>query len=699
VQSTTLFFVITELCAFKNISGFQVTAKCCNTAILLMYAHRMLQLDHDFALAIIMKLRSSLVNFGAFCKRNHQQLVAGLITFSVSLGTLTLRDNGAFKQVELWSYDTLMRSQLNEPSDRRIVIVEIAEADIQRFRWPFSDRLFAQLIKQISAAKPAAIGIDKYLDIPVMEGRDELVSAIKNAGNVVNAKFDQTVKGITKIIPAKDLDQISLHGYVNLQTDKGATVRRAAIVGESDSFAFAIANLYLQNVHNKPINFNPTAIQFTAGTQIIPRLTRNYGAYRKEDDSGYQMMIRYRGKPRSFQHIRASDVIDGRITAEQFRDRLVLIGVTAESLKDSYPTAVTVDEELMYGVEIHANIISQLISATLDDRQFIRVWSNDPENLWILVWAIIGGGIAAFIPNAFKNISLLAALSIGLTATSYFAFAQALWLPIFPTLLGLIAANVLVTAYQLAIQQSERKILMGLFSRHVSKELVDIIWTNREQFMEAGRITGQEVYVTVLFTDMRNFSTAAEAQAPGETLNWLNNYLGTIANEVLAHGGMVDKYIGDAVMAVFGVPIPHANEIERTRDAHSAVDAALAIADKLKEMNEIWVAQGLPPVTTGIGINSGTVIAGSLGSSERLEYSVLGDAVNIAARLESFNKEVDGGPHHILISEETHQRLNDNFQTEFVGKYALKGKKQETGIYRVLAHKRKPRTLFVYKNE
>ncbi len=630
-----------------------------------------------------MKLPAPLVNFGAFCKRNHQQLVAGLITFSVSLGVLVLRDNGTFKQIELWSYDSLMRSQLNEPSDQRIVIVEIAEADIQRFRWPFSDRLFAKLINQIASAKPAVIGIDKYLDLPVMDGRSELIEATKNAGNVVNAKFDE-VEGKGRIEPAKDLEQVSRYGYINFSSDTGAIVRRSAIVGDSGSFAFEITQLYLQKLHNKQLVFNPDAIKFTAGKQIIPRMTANYGAYRKEDDKGYQVMIRYRGKSRSFQHIRASDVIDGKFAPEQFRDRAVLIGVTAESLKDSFATPVTADEEVMYGVEIHANIVSQLISATLDDRKFIQVWSNDLEKLWIVVWAIIGGGLATFIPNAFKNVGLLATLAIGLTVGSYIAFAQALWLPIFPALLGLISTNVLVMSYQLAIQQSERKVLMGLFSRHVSKELVDIIWSNREKFMEEGRITGQEVYVTVLFTDMRNFSTAAEAQAPGETLNWLNNYLGTIANEVLAHGGMVDKYIGDAVMAVFGVPIPHANEVERTRDAQSAVDAALAIARKLAEMNDVWVAQGLPPVTTGIGINSGTVIAGSLGSAERLEYSVLGDAVNIAARLESFNKEVDGGPHHILISEETHQRLNNNFKTEFVGKYALKGKKQETGIYRVL---------------
>ena len=640
-----------------------------------------------------MKITSSLVNFGAFCKRNHQQLVAGLITFSLSLGIIGLRENYAFKQIELSNYDSMMRWQLNEPSDRRVVIVEISEADIQKFRWPFSDRLFAKLINQISVAKPAAIGIDKYLDMPVLEGRSELVAAIKNAGNVVNAKFIATVEGRSSVDPASDLEPISKYGYVNLPTDKGAVVRRASVVGDSGSFAFEIANLYLQKLFNKPIEFNPNTVQFTAGKQIIPRLTANYGAYRKEDDSGYQMMIRYRGKPRAFQHIRAADVIDGRVAADQFRDRVVLIGVTAESLKDSFAVPVTADGEVMYGVEIHANIVSQLISATLDDRRFIQVWSTDMENIWIVICTIIGGAIATFIPNAFKNVGLLTFLGASLIGASYFAFGQSLWIPLFPAILGLITANILVMAYQLAIQQSERKVLMGLFSRHVSKELVDIIWTNREQFMQEGRITGQEVYVTVLFTDMRNFSTAAEAQAPGETLNWLNNYLGAIANEVLAHGGMVDKYIGDAVMAVFGVPIPHSNETERTRDAQCAVDAALAIAHKLAAMNEVWVAEGLPPVTTGIGINSGIVIAGSLGSDERLEYSVLGDTVNIAARLESFNKEVDGGPHHILISEETYQRLDNNFETEFVGKYALKGKTQETGIYRVLDIQKKTNHL------
>ncbi len=403
-------------------------------------------------------------------------------------------------------------------------------------------------------------------------------------------------------------------------------------------------------------------------------------------------MLLYRGKPYSFQRVPAAAVLDGTVDPVVFQNRIVLIGVMTESVPDRLPTPYSESGEVMYGVEIHANIISQLVAGSLDQRSFIKVLSENHEVLWILAWTILGGLIAGTCQNAAKNMIILALLSGTLFTTGWGSFLIAWWLPILPALIGMITANVMVMAYKLAIQQSERKLLMGLFSRHVSKELVNIIWDNREQFLRDGRIAGQEVYVTVLFTDMRNFSTAAEAQRPGETLNWLNNYLGTIATEVLNHGGMVDKYIGDAVMAVFGVPIPHYSEAAFDKDAQDAVTAALAIARKLTEMNNLWVSQGLPEVVTGIGINSGIVIAGSLGSAERLEYSVLGDTVNIAARLESFNKEVDGGPHHILISEETLRRLDNKFKTEHVGSYALKGKVQETNIYRVVDEQTEPVT-------
>lgn len=656
--------------------------------------------------------------FSKWYKKYQQTTIAIGITTLVALGILGIRQLGGMVQIELLTYDLLLRLRPQEQTDDRVVIVEINESDIQRIgKWPWTDALFAQLIDRINSYKPAVIGVDKYLDLPVVErsrqelapqirsllqgkidnktltqildiipdrGREELVRATKRADNVVNVFFLPVQAGEQGVPTAKDLEPISTYGLANILTDNGAVVRRALIAGNYGSFALETANLYLTRVHQRQIEFNPDTQTFRAGNRTLPRLDSSSGGYHQEDASGYQTLINYRGRDNSFLRVSASDLIQGKtISPTALQGKIVLIGATAVSIKDSFPTPFSTGESVMYGVEIHANIISQLVSATLDDRPFIETWADHWEVLWILGWTAFGGIMAIIGKGLFWNLTLRLGGIFTLVGITYGAFWQALWIPLFPALAGLIIANFAVVTYRLAVQESERKLLMGLFSSHVSKELVEVIWASREQFLEHGRIVGQEVYVTVLFTDMRNFSTSAEAQQPGETLNWLNTYLSTIASAVIANGGMVDKYIGDAVMAVFGVPVPHLEESQRNRDAENAVKAAIAIAQSLEELNHQWYEQELPEVTTGIGINSGIVIAGSLGSADRLEYSVIGDAVNIAARLESFNKEVDGGDYHILISEETKARLPDKYKTEFVGSYALKGKTEVTSVYRV----------------
>jgi adenylate cyclase len=606
-----------------------------------------------------------------------------LIALAVSIGIGGLRTIGLLETLELKGLDYLISWRPAEKSDDRIVIVEISEQDIQRQgRWPWSDAVFADLIAKVSAAKPIVIGVDKYLDLPVGEGRAQLIRAIAKAGNVVNITF--LTNGSRGVELAADLAKVSDAGFANVLTDPGAVVRRALLALDEDSFALLLARTYLEKKAHKTVDFNPQTKEFSIAQQVIPRVRSRYGGYSNIDANGYQVLIDYRGKERTFTHISSVDLLNGKVDPSRLRDRIVLIGVTAVSLKDSYPTPFSTGEEVMYGVEIHANITSQIVSAALDRRPFIQVWSQEWEYLWIAAWSIIGGGLALLVRRVTLKPLALAALVLLLAGIVYWAFLLAWWIPFFPALFGLTASNILAIVYQLGKERSDRNLLMGIFSRHVSKDLVNMIWERRAEFLDSGRIMGQEVYVTVIFTDMRNFSTCAEAQSPSQVLDWLNEYLGAIASEVLKNGGLVDKYIGDAVMAVFGVPIPRSSEVERSRDAQNAVETAIAVAEKLIEMSKLWQARGLPEVSTGIGINSGMAIAGSLGSSDRLEYSVLGDTVNIAARLESLNKEVDGGAHHILISQDTHDRLEGRFRTEFVGMHALKGRKAETAIYRVL---------------
>jgi class 3 adenylate cyclase len=212
-------------------------------------------------------------------------------------------------------------------------------------------------------------------------------------------------------------------------------------------------------------------------------------------------------------------------------------------------------------------------------------------------------------------------------------------------------------------EQKEKQQLMTLFANHVSQETASLIWQKRDEILQNGQLEAQEMVATVLFSDIRSFTSISEGMTPRELLDWLNKYLGAMAECVQQHHGVVDKYIGDAVMAVFGIPFAHHKPEEIKQDAINAVAAAMAMQERLILLNQDLEKIGKPTIHIGIGIHTGLVVAGSIGGSQRLNYSVLGDAVNIAARLEKLNKDTkDKNPYSILISQYYCQNKSlDNF--------------------------------------
>jgi len=192
----------------------------------------------------------------------------------------------------------------------------------------------------------------------------------------------------------------------------------------------------------------------------------------------------------------------------------------------------------------------------------------------------------------------------------------------------------------------------------------------------------------VLFSDLKGFTTTAESLEPQVLIDWLNTYMEAMADLVMAHGGVVDDYAGDGIKANFGIPLPRQIEKEIREDAIQAVSCGLAMGRKMEQLNRVWQENGLPTGGTRIGIFSGPVVAGAVGSSQRLKYTTVGDTVNTAARLESYNKEfAREGCWRILVGENTRQYLNDNFAVRFVGEENLKGKNQKITIYQVLDYK------------
>lgn len=251
-----------------------------------------------------------------------------------------------------------------------------------------------------------------------------------------------------------------------------------------------------------------------------------------------------------------------------------------------------------------------------------------------------------------------------------------------------LASASVTTAYVSSRERRERALLMQLFSKHVSKEVAETLWQQRDQFLDGGRPRSQKVTVTCLFSDLKGFTTLSEKMDPKELIDWLNTYMESMAQLVMAYSGIVDDYAGDGLKADFGIPVPRTKDEEIQQDAIRAVRCALAMEKELDRLNALWRKDNLLPVGMRIGIFTGPAVVGLLGGSERMKYTTIGDTINTASRLESYDKDLArDAVCRILIGESTWRHVVDHFITEKVGEASLKGKFEKVAVYRVLGSK------------
>jgi adenylate cyclase len=284
----------------------------------------------------------------------------------------------------------------------------------------------------------------------------------------------------------------------------------------------------------------------------------------------------------------------------------------------------------------------------------------------------------------YQTLILLSGLLL-LVGTTLLVFFNHWWLPVIPAAIAWMTSAGMVTAFLSGHEKQEKKFLMDLFSKNVSSAVADELWKHRDRFMHGGRLDAQTMTITVLFLDLANFTTISEKLNPAELLNWLNEYMETMAGLVNQYGGVVDNYIGDAIKADFGIPIPRTTDKEIQQDAINAANCALAMRREMEKLNAAWSSDESKRVKMRVGIATGSVVAGCLGSSQRIKYTTIGDVINTAARLESYGKEV---PEHVLdpfcqitISALTAAQLGDGFDIENVGSHHLKGKTEKVEIY------------------
>jgi adenylate cyclase len=351
------------------------------------------------------------------------------------------------------------------------------------------------------------------------------------------------------------------------------------------------------------------------------------------------------------------------IPLEAFKGKVVFIGTSADGMSDIWRSPFGGGG--MPGVQLHAAMADDLLSS-----RFMRRASRSTNvALTMAVGAI--AAIAATLLPVIWGVPLAIAMAVAIGAGATYAVGAGVWIAAVPPMAAIALALFEGVAWQYFVEGREKRRVKGLFGRYVSTDVFNHLMADPS----VARLGGDRREMTVLFSDIRGFTTATENSTPEAVVCQLNEYFTAMVEVLFRHQGTLDKFVGDMVMGLFGAPVTD------PRHADHAVAAALEMADVLDRLNARWAAEGRPAMEIGIGINSGEMIAGNIGSNTIMSYTVIGDAVNLGARLESLNKEYGT---RILISEETRARLTSAVPTRLIGNVTVKGKTRPVTVYEVI---------------
>ncbi|HEY9702999.1 MAG TPA: adenylate/guanylate cyclase domain-containing protein [Allocoleopsis sp.] len=625
----------------------------------------------------------------------HEGLIVVAIATILVSGIMTgLKNIGMFQSTELLNYDQMSRLEKERGTDERLLIVGINDQDIKNLKnWPITDEIFAKLLGKLQKYQPRVIGIDIYRDLPVEPGHQQLLNELKKP-NVISIRNIDTLEGASGpdgVSPA----QI---GFNDVSVDPDGIIRRNLFFADSKdgtigSFSLLMVLTYLdgESIFSEPSKINPNYMQLGQAT-LIP-LKPDSGGYQNIDNAGQQILFKYRSHENLAAQVSLHQVLSDQVKPELIKDKIVIIGTTALSLKDAFYTpysAAAKQQFKMPGVLIHGHLTSHLLDSVKGKVQLFTFWTESQEILWLVLWTMLGAICAWYLRHPLLIMGSLGTILIILFGSSFYGFTQSVWIPVISPSLSVILAFGSVITYSSYQSNNKQKIIFKLLGQNTSPSVAQALWKSRDFLIKDGKLPGQKAMATLLFSDLKNFSTVSEQKTPEELMEWLNQMLENFTEEVLKREGIINKFTGDGIMAAFGVPVSDEQQESISKNAQNAVYAALAMGESLEKLNQLWQEQTEDKtsfVQMRIGIFTGPVVVGSLGGKDRLEYGIIGDTVNTASRLESLDKERQPSNCRILIGADTLQYLDDKFLVESWGVLPLKGKQQPVHIYLVVGKK------------
>jgi adenylate cyclase len=537
---------------------------------------------------------------------------------------------GLFHTVQEKMTDRLF---LNKAPSSEVVVIAVDDASLNKIgQWPWERSVFARALDVLQmnpSEKPKAVGIDVSFSEPSRSGeKDDVLfqkalQSLKEQNIPVVLPIDLDETSSLASGPIESLRAVTEQGFINFPLDGDGVVRNVERVrGEYKSFS----------------------------SLLVPVSAPD--SYR----------IDYRGT-NGFLTVSFTDVLEGRVPSRIWKDKIVLIGVTAPNLHDFVATPFN----QMPGVLANANAIDTLLQG-----RFFKNLAFPIGYALIALLVLLVGLCVKQIQKMTALFGALLGLLIAVAVATSIAFGTFLILPIFYLLFAFVFSTIVFLAFGYITTAKEKAFIKNSFQYYLTPQVIDELIKHPEKLS----LGGESKRMTILFSDIRGFTTISEKLSPEELTQLLNEYLTAMTDIIMEHHGVVDKYIGDAIMAFWGAPLENENQ------ESDACKSSIAMMKKLQELNKRWKT----PLAIGIGMNTGNVVVGNMGSRKRFNYTVMGDEVNLASRLESLTKYYRTS---ILVSEQTRAAFSASKEIWFreLDQIVVKGKQDPTKIFEVLLKK------------
>lgn len=599
---------------------------------------------------------------------------------------------GIWKDLELKTIDLRFKIRGERNPSNHVVIAGIEAKSIDAYgRWPWPRSVFAQLIVRLKESGAKTIVFDLLFTEPEENRVTPVIQSLQKSFSQLGLLTDQFSSRIFK----DEMDEILMESDNDSLFAEAVLWSDNVIMGmafESDSVLFPIPELRHAVKEMGFVNVFPDkdgiirrikpfiedsqstypslglagAAHFLDGTTLrkdaLPNLFLD-DRYLPVDQEG-DLFLDFYGLE-GFHRVSIFDVIEGHIHFSELKDKIVIIGSMATGIGDIWATPLCSE---IPGTFIQATFIENIL-----ENRFLRMPRHHD---WIqvgavLVMTIVPLGLMILLPPA-ASIPACGGVLLAYAAGVQYLFGsfQLIWPLVIPLGAGTSAALILLI-FNFMVEIRQHRWIKKSFSRYLNPEVIDILVKNPDQL----QLGGEEKELTVIMADIRNFTTLSETLSPGELIDLLNRYLGELTEVILNNGGTLDKYMGDAIMAFFGAPVAD------DRHPQKACHTVTQMCDRLHRKREEWVAQGLPALHFGVGLSTGIMVVGNLGSKRRFDYSVIGDNVNLASRLEGLTK-IYGV--EVIVSEQTHDRLDETFLCRELDTVQVKGRQAPVRIFELI---------------